>query len=69
MKNAADNLERNEPLAASIDLAVRETKKAYWVGDRVKERQIRFVIEDELAGTSFDVDSILELVKNQSEYQ
>ena len=64
-----DNLERNAPLAASIDLAVRETKKAYWVGDRVKERQIRFVIEDELAGTSFDVDSILELVKNQSEYQ
>jgi type I restriction enzyme, R subunit len=64
-----DNLERNEPLAASIDLAVRETKKAYWVGDRVKERQIRFVIEDELAGTGFDVDSILDLVKNQSEYQ
>lgn len=63
-----DNLEKNEALALQIDTAVRHTKKADWIGNRIKEREIAAAISEELDDDRF-LDEILELVKNQYEYR
>ena len=64
-----DNLGKDAVLAAKIDTAIRYTKKADWVGDRFKEREIANAIREESAGYDVDVTEILELAKNQREYQ
>lgn len=64
-----DNLDHNEVLAVKIDTAVRYTKKANWVGSRIKEREVANAIREETADYGVNVDEILELVKNQYEYQ
>ncbi len=64
-----DNLGQNEVLALRIDTAVRHTKKEGWVGNRFKEREIAKVVREEAAGYTIDVDQVLELIKNQHEYQ
>lgn len=63
-----DNLEQNEALALQIDTAVRHTKKADWIGNRIKEREIAAAISEELDDDRL-LDEILELVKNQYEYR
>jgi len=62
-----DNLDRNESLALRIDTAVRHTKKADWIGNRIKEREVAAAISEELDDDA-RLDEILELVKNQYEY-
>ena len=64
-----DNLDNDEILANKIDTAIRYTKRADWVGDRIKERQVANVIRQESAGYDVDIDVVLELAKNQHEYQ
>ena len=64
-----DNLGQNELLAVRIDTAVRYTKKADWIGNRFKEREVANAIRQELSGNDFSVDDILELVRNQHEYK
>ncbi len=64
-----DNLDGNEALAINIDAAIRTTKKANWIGDRIKEREIRFAVEEELGTYDADVDLILDIAKNQKEYE
>ncbi|MBL4575564.1 MAG: hypothetical protein JKY51_05630, partial [Opitutaceae bacterium] len=64
-----DNLGRNEELAMKVDEAIRYTKKADWVGDRFKERQIKYAIEERVGEYEVDVDQILELAKHQEEYR
>ena len=64
-----DNLGKDERLALRIDTAVRYTKKEGWVGNRFKEREIAKVVREEAAGYNIDVDQVLELIKNQREYQ
>lgn len=64
-----DNLDKNEALAISIDTAVRYTKKADWIGDRFKEREIANVIREETATYDVDPAEVFELVKNQQEYE
>ncbi len=63
-----DNLDQNEELAIRIDTAVRHTKKADWIGSRVKEREVAAAINQELNDESL-LDQVLELVKNQYEYK
>ena len=63
-----DNLDKNETLAVKIDTAIRYTKKADWVGDRIKEREVANAIRQESAGYDVDIADVLELVKNQKEY-
>ena len=41
-----DNFGKDEVLAAKIDSAIRYTKKADWVGDRFKEREIANAIRE-----------------------
>ena len=63
-----DNLGNDEVLASKIDTAIRYTKKADWVGDRIKEKQVANAIREESAGYDVDVADVLELAKNQHEY-
>ncbi|MGR9117292.1 MAG: type I restriction endonuclease subunit R, partial [Gammaproteobacteria bacterium] len=63
-----DNLEKDESLALRIDTAIRHTKKADWIGNRIKEREVAAAICEELDDDS-RLNEILELVKNQYEYR
>ena len=62
-----DNLGQDEALVIRIDTAVRYTKKADWVGNRFKEREVKNVIQEEVG--TYNADVVLELIKNQREYQ
>ena len=64
-----DNLGKDEVLAVRIDTAVRYTKKEGWIGNRFKEREVARVIREEAAGYNINVEEVLDLVKNQREYQ
>jgi type I restriction enzyme, R subunit len=63
-----DNLEQNEELAAQIDKAVRETKKADWRGNRIKEREVFYAIKKALAGDEAVAVETFGIVKNQRDY-
>ena len=63
-----DNLGNNEVLASKIDTAIRHTKKADWVGDRFKEREVANAIREGAAGYEVNIEQVLELAKNQREY-
>ena len=63
-----DNFGKDELLATKIDSAIRYTKKADWVGDKFKEREIAFAIQQDTKGYDIDMQSVMELVKAQREY-
>jgi type I restriction enzyme R subunit len=63
-----DNLGNDELLATKIDSAIRYTKKADWVGDRFKEREIANAIRQETAGYEVDMLFVMELAKAQKDY-
>lgn len=52
-------------LTTKIDTAVRFTKRADWLGDRFKEREIANAIREETASYGIDVAAIMELIKAQ----
>lgn len=64
-----DNLENNEALALQIDETVRMTKKANWVGNPFKEKEVRNAIRRTVRGHDVDVDALLNLVTKQHEYK
>lgn len=63
-----DNLGNDEVLTTKIDTAVRYTKKAEWLGDIFKEREIANAIRRETASYEVDIDEIMKLIKAQKEY-
>lgn len=63
-----DNFGSDEVLATKIDSAVRYTKKADWVGDRFKEREIANAVREETTGYEVDIQSVMELAKAQKDY-
>lgn len=63
-----DNLGRDELLVTKIDMTVRHTKKAFWLGDRMKEREIALAIHEETAGYDLNIDEVMELIKAQKDY-
>ena len=63
-----DNFGNDEVLATKIDSAIRYTKKADWVGDRFKEREIANSLREETAGYDLDIQIVMELAKAQKEY-
>ncbi|MEZ8847084.1 type I restriction endonuclease subunit R [Vibrio cyclitrophicus] len=63
-----DNLGNDEVLTAKIDTAVRYTKKADWLGDRFKEREIANAIREETKGYDVDIVEVMDRVKAQKEY-
>ncbi len=63
-----DNFGKDEVLATKIDSAIRYTKKADWVGDRFKEREIANAVREEIAGYEIDIPNVMELAKAQKDY-
>lgn len=68
-----DNLAQDTTLTLRLDEKIREVKKADWRGNRFKEREVRnaiaSVLETQVRETGIpDVDTVLELVKNQNDY-
>ena len=64
-----DNLGQDKALALRIDTAVRYTKKADWIGNKFKEREVARAVREESAGYNVNLDQVMELLKNQREYQ
>ena len=62
-----DNLGQNEELALSLDYHIRSTKRDGWRGHRIKERQVRYAIRQDLPDAE-EAERIFELVKKQDEY-
>ena len=62
-----DNLGENEELALSLDYHIRSTKRDGWRGHRIKERQVRYAIRQDLPDAE-EAERIFELVKKQDEY-
>ena len=56
-------------MAIKIDTAIRYTKKAEWVGDRFKEREIANAVRQETQGYDIDIQKVMELAMAQREYQ
>lgn len=68
-----DNLGQDTMLTLRLDETIRAVKKADWRGNRFKEREVRnaiaSILETQVRETEIpDVDSVLELVKNQNDY-
>ncbi len=63
-----DNFGKDELLVTKIDSVIRFTKKADWVTDGLKEREIANAIRKEIAGYDLDIQTVLELAKQQKEY-
>ena len=63
-----DNFGQDEVLVTKLDAAIRYTKKADWVGDRFKERELANAIRDEAGAYNLDIVQVMELVKAQKEY-
>jgi len=63
-----DNLDNNEALVIRIDAAVRHTKKADWKTNRFKMRDVEHAVEEELGEFKGKLADVIELIKNQIEY-
>ena len=61
-----DNLDENVDLVTALDEEIKATKKDGWRGNRIKEREVAYVVKKHVPEDQ--VDDILELIKNQSEY-
>ena len=63
-----DNLGEDEELVLIIDKTIQQTKKADWVGNRFKEREIIKHLKDATEGCKLDVEKVMVLAKAQKEY-
>lgn len=64
-----DNLGEDELLVTKIDSAIRLTKKADWIGDRFKEREVANAIRQEAEGYDVDIQKVMELARTQRDYK
>lgn len=62
-----DNLAQDAELALALDSAIRRTKKDGWRGVKIKEREVRYVINDLIADPETQA-LIFDIVKNQRDY-
>jgi type I restriction enzyme R subunit len=63
-----DNLGKYEQLALAVDATIRRTKKDSWLGNKIKERELRLAIRKVLPDEE-QTNQIFELVKQQDEYR
>ncbi|TXH72899.1 MAG: HsdR family type I site-specific deoxyribonuclease [Thiothrix sp.] len=68
MRNLYDNLNRDEALVLSINEAVLTTKRAQWVGHKMKEKQVRIAVGEVVGKEYSKLDELMELIKKQYEY-
>ncbi|ACT11912.1 MULTISPECIES: type I restriction endonuclease subunit R [Pectobacterium] len=64
-----DNFGHDEVLATRIDTTIRYTKKAEWIGDRFKEREIACALREETASYDVNIEGVIELARKQKEYR
>ncbi len=62
-----DNLDKDESLALALDGDIRANLMDGWRGHVIKERQIRYAIQEYIEDDT-EVERIFEIVKNQREY-
>ncbi|MBN1454056.1 MAG: type I restriction endonuclease subunit R [Anaerolineales bacterium] len=62
-----DNMGQDEARAIALDHDILATRKDDWRGHTIKEREIRYLIQEYVSDPA-EVERILELVKNQREY-
>lgn len=67
-KSFYDNFEADEVWVAKIDTAIRTAKKADWIGNPQKEREVAGAIYNAI-GDDERIEKIVELAKNQHEYR
>lgn len=66
-----DNLGQNEELSLELDETIKNTKKDSWRSNPIKTREVRYSIQtvlDTYGITGPDLETILNLAKNQSDY-
>lgn len=63
-----DNLGQDETLVVAIHDAVMGNKKADWIGNRVRERELAAAVY-EIVQDEGRLDGVMELIKNQYEYR
>jgi len=63
-----DNFEANEDWVQRVDNAIHSAKKADWIGNPQKEREIAGAIYEAI-GDDDRIEEIIELAKNQHEYR
>lgn len=66
-----DNINRDENFVVELDEAIKKTKKDNWRGNPIKERAIKIAVAEILNKYNInhpDIDTIFNLVRNQSEY-
>ncbi|MBA6411759.1 HsdR family type I site-specific deoxyribonuclease [Parahaliea sp. F7430] len=64
-----DNFGKDEVLANKIDTTIRYTKKADWVGDLFKEREVAYALTEEVGVYGVDIVALMELAKAQPDYK
>jgi type I restriction enzyme R subunit len=65
-----DNLDKNEQLATLIDEVIRTTKKANWVGHKLKEKEVANAVREAVPDQyRTKLDDLMEIIKAQREYQ
>ena len=63
-----DNYGHDEILVTKIDTAVHTTKKDGWKSNPIKTRNVKYSVEEQTAGYSVEIDPLMDLIKNQTEY-
>ena len=65
-----DSLDGNEQLALAVDKAVRDSKRADWIGNRLRERRVENAIIDVLPDGFGEqqLEKLMELVTAQRDY-
>jgi type I restriction enzyme R subunit len=63
-----DNYGKDEILVTKIDAAVHSTKKDSWKSNPIKTRNVKYAVEEQVAIYEVEIDGLMDLIKNQSEY-
>lgn len=66
-----DNLGNNEELVTRLDAVIIHTKKADWKSNRFKFRDVENAVmgvKEDMGVYDVDINNVMELIKNQSEY-
>lgn len=63
-----DNLDKDEKLSVLMDADIIYTKKDNWIGNTIKEREVKNVVKKYIKDSQ-KVETIFEIVKNQRDYK
>jgi len=69
-----DNLEQNTNAVLKINSAIHGTKKDDWIGNIIKEREVKKAVNDALTSegvalNAAELDALINIIKEQDEYQ